>query len=121
MLPTEAAERLTIARKKFGVDRMAISGGESTLNRTWLIEFVRALKNLNPDSDARIHVDTNGSILTKDYIDELIGAGMTDIGNRSKKLHNGYIYSNFCCQRQRISRTLSLNRMESCEISGRVL
>ena len=30
--------------------------------------------------DARIHIDTNGSILTKDYIDELIDAGMTDIG-----------------------------------------
>jgi pyruvate formate lyase activating enzyme len=80
MTPTEAAERMTKARKKFGVDRMAISGGESTLNRRWLIEYVKALKNLNPDAEARIHIDTNGSILTKDYIDELIGAGMTDIG-----------------------------------------
>jgi len=30
MTPSEAAERLTKARKEFGVDRMAISGGEST-------------------------------------------------------------------------------------------
>ncbi len=80
MTPSEAAQRVTGARKKFGVDRMAISGGESTLNRAWLIEYVGELKSLNPDSDARIHIDTNGSILTKDYIDELIDAGMTDIG-----------------------------------------
>jgi pyruvate formate lyase activating enzyme len=33
---------------------------------------------MNPD--ARLHVDTNGSILTKDYLDELVHAGMTDIG-----------------------------------------
>jgi pyruvate formate lyase activating enzyme len=78
--PSEAAERLTTARHQFGVDRMAISGGESTLNRAWLIEYVRALKRLNPDADARIHIDTNGSILTTDYIDELVDAGMTDIG-----------------------------------------
>jgi pyruvate formate lyase activating enzyme len=80
MTPSEAAERLTVARKEFGVDRMAISGGESTLNRAWLIGYVNALKSLNPDANARIHIDTNGSILTKDYIDELIDAGMTDIG-----------------------------------------
>lgn len=80
MTPSEAARRMTAARKEFGVDRMAISGGESTLNRAWLIRYVTALKSLNPDADAGIHIDTNGSILTKDYIDELIAAGMTDIG-----------------------------------------
>lgn len=78
--PSEAARRMTDARKEFVVDRMAISGGESTLNRAWLIGYVNALKSLNPDADASIHIDTNGSILTKDYIDELIDAGMTDIG-----------------------------------------
>ena len=40
---------------------------------------MRELKRLNPDPNARIHIDTNGSILTKDYIDELVEAGMTDI------------------------------------------
>ena len=78
--PREAAERMTEARYKFGVDRMAISGGESTLNKGWLLEYVRELKKLNIDANARIHVDTNGSILTKDYIDELVEAGMTDVG-----------------------------------------
>jgi pyruvate formate lyase activating enzyme len=80
MPPSEAAQRMTAARKEFDVDRMAISGGESTLNRPWLIEYVRALTSLNPDADARIHIDTNGSVLTEDYIDELVDAGMTDIG-----------------------------------------
>jgi pyruvate formate lyase activating enzyme len=41
---------------------------------------VRSLKSLNPDKEARIHIDTNGSILTGDYIDELVESGMTDIG-----------------------------------------
>jgi pyruvate formate lyase activating enzyme len=85
--PREAAERMTEARDKFGVDRMAISGGESTLNRRWLLEYVRELKQLNSDAKARIHVDTNGSILTKDYIDELVEAGMTDVGPDLKGFH----------------------------------
>ena len=87
LTPGEAAERMTAARHKFGVDRMAISGGESTLNRPWLVLYVKELKRLNPDSSARIHVDTNGSILTKDYIDELVEAGMTDVGPDLKGLH----------------------------------
>ncbi|MGD2126124.1 MAG: radical SAM protein [Desulfobacteraceae bacterium] len=78
--PEEAAAVMTTTRRKFGVERMAISGGESTLNRKWLVQYVRALKRLNPDPNARIHVDTNGSILTKDYIDELVEAGVTDMG-----------------------------------------
>jgi pyruvate formate lyase activating enzyme len=87
MTPKEAAERMTAARQKFDVDRMAISGGESTLNRRWLIRYVKELKRLNPDSSARIHVDTNGSILTRDYIDELVVAGMTDVGPDLKGIY----------------------------------
>ncbi|UCD32824.1 MAG: radical SAM protein [Desulfobacterales bacterium] len=80
MTPEEAAELMTATRRKFKVDRMAISGGESTLNRRWLVDYVKVLKRLNPDHNARIHVDTNTTILTKGYIDELVQAGMTDIG-----------------------------------------
>ncbi|MFW9992978.1 MAG: radical SAM protein [Candidatus Odinarchaeota archaeon] len=80
MVPSVAARRLTDQRHYCRVDRMAISGGESTLNRTWLVEFVKSLKDYNPDKKARIHVDTNAAILTADYIDELVLAGMTDIG-----------------------------------------
>jgi pyruvate formate lyase activating enzyme len=65
---------------------MTISGGESTLNRAWLTQFVTELKRLNRDPDARFHVDTNGSLLSHDYIDELVEAGMTDIGIDLKAL-----------------------------------
>jgi pyruvate formate lyase activating enzyme len=87
LIPVEAAELMTAVRKKVGVDRMAISGGESTLNRRWLVEYVHELKRLNPDSSARIHVDTNATILTRDYIDELVEIGMTDIGPDLKGYH----------------------------------
>jgi pyruvate formate lyase activating enzyme len=78
--PIETAERLTILRKMYHVDRIAISGGESTLNRDWLIQYVKHLKKINDDLRARIHIDTNAAILTSDYIDELIESGMTDVG-----------------------------------------
>ena len=85
--PEETVQKLTAERKRYQVDRMAISGGESTLNRKWLLQFVKQLKELNPDKDARIHVDTNAAILTTDYIDELIASGMTDIGPDLKGIH----------------------------------
>jgi pyruvate formate lyase activating enzyme len=78
--PEEAAHRMTLSRHEYGTNRMAISGGECTLNRPWLIQYTKELKRLNSDSNARFHVDTNGSLLTADYIDELVEAGMTDIG-----------------------------------------
>jgi pyruvate formate lyase activating enzyme len=59
---------------------MAISGGEPTLNRRWLVEYLKELRKLNPDARARLHVDTNAVLLTPEYIDELVKAGMTDIG-----------------------------------------
>lgn len=80
LTPKETAEIMTITRRRFGVNRMAISGGECTLNRKWLVEYLKELKKLNPDEEARLHVDTNGSLLTPEYLDELIEAGMTDIG-----------------------------------------
>jgi pyruvate formate lyase activating enzyme len=76
--PKEAAEQMTATRKQHGVDRIAISDGECTLNRRWLIQYIRILRDLNPG--AHLHVDTNGSILTDDNPDELVEAGMTDIG-----------------------------------------
>ncbi|MBD3192639.1 MAG: radical SAM protein [Candidatus Heimdallarchaeota archaeon] len=85
--PLEVAKKLTMKRKTYQVNRMAISGGESTLNRKWLIEFVQNLRKLNPDQAARIHIDTNAAILTPEYIDELIAAGMTDIGPDLKGIH----------------------------------
>ncbi len=82
--PREAAVSLTAARIAYGVNRMAISGGEPTVNRRWLIEFFRELRRLNRDDKARLHLDSNGTLLTKDYIDELVEAGVTDIGVEPK-------------------------------------
>ncbi len=80
MAPEEAAAMLSNMRRIYRVNRMAFSGGECTLNRRWLIQAIRELRRLNPDGKARIHVDTNGSLLTEDYLDELAAAGMTDAG-----------------------------------------
>jgi pyruvate formate lyase activating enzyme len=84
--PLEAATVLTAQRRHYEVDRMAISGGEPTLNRLWLIQFFRELRRLNPDARARLHLDTNATILTPDYVDELVEAGVTDIGPDIKGL-----------------------------------
>lgn len=40
LTPEEAATRMTLARRHFAVDRMAVSGGESTLNRPWLVSYI---------------------------------------------------------------------------------
>jgi pyruvate formate lyase activating enzyme len=87
LAPKDAAMRITEARKRYRVNRMAISGGESTLNRSWLLQYLKESKRLNPDTEARLHVDTNATILTMDYIDELVEAGMTDIGPDLKGLY----------------------------------
>jgi len=86
LTPREAAILMTEARRRYGVDRMAISGGECTLNRRWLVQYIKELKSLNGDERARFHVDTNATILTEDYIDELVGAGVTDVGPDLKGL-----------------------------------
>jgi pyruvate formate lyase activating enzyme len=87
MTPQEAALVVTHARQRYRVDRMAISGGEATLNRPWLVQYFQALKALNPDPQARLHLDSNGTLLTPDYMDELIlEAGVTDIGIEPKAM-----------------------------------
>jgi len=85
--PRRAAERVTRARHRYGVDRMAISGGEPALNRPWLVQYFSELRALNPDPDARLHLDSNGTLLSRDYIDELIDAGATDIGIEPKGVY----------------------------------
>jgi pyruvate formate lyase activating enzyme len=87
--PVEVARIMSYERRRFGVDRMAISGGESTLNRRWLLEYLTELKRLNMDEKARLHVDTNAVVLTADYIDALYLAGATDIGADVKGLELG--------------------------------
>lgn len=80
--PKEAVTKLDLdPERDFWV---GISGGEPTLNRTWLTELVKALHNAVPES--RIQLDTNASLLTPDYIDELAAAGITDISPDLKAL-----------------------------------
>lgn len=81
----KTAKILLDLKKVHNVDRVVISGGESTLNRNWLVEVIKTVKN--KDKDVHFHVDTNGTILTYDYIDELVDAGMTDIGIDLKSLN----------------------------------
>ncbi|KAF5415503.1 MAG: 7-carboxy-7-deazaguanine synthase [Candidatus Methanogaster sp.] len=84
MTPETTAEMLARMKGMYQVERVAFSGGECTLNRKFLIESIKYLKRIN--NGVRIHVDTNGSLLTSDYIDELVDAGMTDIGIDLKAL-----------------------------------
>ncbi|WP_414469064.1 radical SAM protein [Methanobacterium sp. ACI-7] len=74
----ESSQILLGLKENYELDRITISGGESTLNRKWLIEVIKSIRN--QDNKVNIHIDTNGTILTPDYIDELVKAGMTDIG-----------------------------------------
>jgi pyruvate formate lyase activating enzyme len=89
LTPDEAAQLVTQARGRYSVDRMTVSGGEPTLNRPWLGAFFRALRRRNPDSQARLYLDSNGSLLTRDYIDELVASGVTDIGVEPKAVTEG--------------------------------
>lgn len=77
--PEDAAKQLTLLRQRTKLNRMAISGGEPTLNRPWLLQFFETLRSINPEG-TRLHLDTNATILTQDYIDDLVRVGVTDIG-----------------------------------------
>jgi len=81
----ETAMILLGLQRQHQVDRIAISGGESTLNPQWLLELIKYI--YKEDSDVHIHVDTNGTVFTAPYIDELVKAGMTDVGVDLKGFH----------------------------------
>jgi len=75
LTPSQAVDQLALRPEK---DQwIGISGGEPTLNRQWLVKTVKAIRQAVPES--RIQLDTNASVLTPDYIDELIAAGVTDV------------------------------------------
>lgn len=81
----ETAMILLGLQKQHQVDRIAISGGESTLNPHWLLELIKYIRKA--DGDVHIHVDTNGTVLTAPYIDELVKAGITELGVDLKGIH----------------------------------
>jgi len=57
--------------------QIGISGGEPTLNRRWLIDSIKDLRTRN--SRLMIQLDTNASLLSPEYIDELVEVGVTHI------------------------------------------
>ncbi|MGB9837974.1 radical SAM protein [Methanothermobacter sp.] len=76
--PEETAMMLLGVESIYRTGTVTFSGGECTLNRSWLSGSVRRVREL--DGGINIHVDTNGTVLTPPYIDELAEAGMNRIG-----------------------------------------
>lgn len=84
LTPEEVIFYIEPELKSKNVSRVGISGGEPTLNRRWLIEFIEGLYSKR--KNLRVQLDTNATILTPDYIDELYEAGLTDISPDIKAL-----------------------------------
>jgi pyruvate formate lyase activating enzyme len=80
--PQEAARVVTACSRRYNTRGVAVSGGEPTLNRKWLVRFFKELRRLNPGK--RLHLDSNGTILTRDYVDELVESGCNNIGVEPK-------------------------------------
>lgn len=81
--PEEAAKLVVACYRKYRTKGIAVSGGEPTLNRRWMVDFIKhASKLVKPGT--RLHIDSNGTVLTRDYIDELIEAGCNNIGVEPK-------------------------------------
>jgi len=79
LTPVQTAKILESKRQAYHVERITLSGGECTLNNRWLIELLENLRKLCPP-EVHLHIDTSTAMLTTDYIDQLVAAGMTDIG-----------------------------------------
>ncbi len=86
LTPEEAAREMIVVHRRYNTRGLAVSGGEPTLNRRWLIEFFKILRKYTKPRIRR-HLDSNGTLLTPDYIDELVEAGCNNIGVEPKCLH----------------------------------
>ncbi|MDD2235097.1 MAG: radical SAM protein [Desulfitobacteriaceae bacterium] len=87
LTPRQAAKKMESGRKHYEVSKVAVSGGEAALNRPWLTQFVREFRVICADRETRLQLDTNASILTPDYIDELYAVGVSDISPDVKGLY----------------------------------
>lgn len=83
LTPTEAAIEAVYCHKRYSTRGIAISGGEPTINRRWLVEFFKEVTR-RVDPGVRRHLDSNGTVLTQDYVDELVEAGCNNIGVEPK-------------------------------------
>jgi len=79
LTPREAALLLAECQRRYRTGGVAVSGGEPTLNRRWLVSLFRELSRL-VGPKVRRHLDSNGTLLTPDYVDELVEAGCNNIG-----------------------------------------
>jgi len=86
LTPREAARALAACQRVYGTRGVAVSGGEPTLNRRWLVEFFKVLSKL-VGPRVRRHLDSNGTLLTPDYVDELVEAGCNNIGVEPKAVN----------------------------------
>ena len=87
LTPRQAAAIMERGRKHYNVSKVAVSGGEITLNRPWMIQFVREFRAICENYETRFQLDTNASMLTPDYIDELYASGISDISPDVKGLY----------------------------------
>lgn len=81
--PAEAARLAVGCHKRYATRGVAVSGGEPTINRGWLVEFFREVsRRVRPG--VRRHLGSNGTVLTYDYVDELVEAGCNNMGIEPK-------------------------------------
>lgn len=83
LTPKEAAKLIFECQKTYSTRGIAVSGGEPTINRRWLVKFFKEVSKLVKPK-VRKHLDSNGTMLTPDYIDELVEAGCNNIGVEPK-------------------------------------
>lgn len=83
LTPDQAAKLVITCHREYRTKGIAVSGGEPSINRNWIVEFFREVsRRLKPKT--RKHLDSNGTILTPDYIDELVESGCNNIGVEPK-------------------------------------
>jgi len=83
MTPEDAAKLVAYYHRRYRTRGVAISGGEPTINRRWLVEFFKYVSG-RVGKHVRRHLDSNGTILTPDYVNELVEAGCNNIGIEPK-------------------------------------
>jgi len=74
------------------VDRVIISGGEPTLNVPWLLSLMKYLKDDRAINF--VNLDTNGSLLSSDLLEELCILGLTNLSLDLKAIRLGTFMNN---------------------------
>ncbi len=83
MTPEDAAKLVAYYHRRYRTRGVAISGGEPTINRRWLVEFFKYVSG-RVGKHVRRHLDSNGTLLTPNYVNELVEAGCNSIGIEPK-------------------------------------